>query len=232
MQSPRTLNFAWRATGRDVVFRRVNPSYPRETSYLWALLERAPTQASAPPVQTQADPASDPSENGELQPSECSPESLYLELHRMAARCMRGQAPDHTLQTTALVHEAYLKLAQRAPRTRDERAQFLAMASKAMRHVLVDHARGKNRDKRKAPGQKQPLDQISVAYEERAVNLLGLHDALERMAQFDPSMAKLVELRFFGGLSMAECAEVLDEPLRTLERGWQTARAWLAAEIE
>jgi RNA polymerase sigma factor (TIGR02999 family) len=155
-----------------------------------------------------------------------------LELHKLAERYMRGQAPEHTLQTTALVHEAYLKLAERAPRTREERSQFLAMASKAMRHVLVDHARGRNRQKRTAPGQKQPLDQITLAYEERAVDLLALHNALERLAGFDPQMAKLVELRFFGGLSMQECSEVMDEPLRTLERGWQTTRAWLAAEME
>jgi DNA-directed RNA polymerase specialized sigma24 family protein len=76
------------------------------------------------------------------------------------------------------------------------------------------------------------LEQIEVAYEERAVDLLALHEALERLAGFDPLMARLVELRFFGGLSMHECAEVLNEPLRTLERGWQTTRAWLAAEME
>jgi RNA polymerase sigma factor (TIGR02999 family) len=155
-----------------------------------------------------------------------------LELHKLAERCMRRQSPEHTLQTTALVHEAYLKLAGHAPRTREERSQFLAMAARTMRHVLVDHARSRGRQKRTPPGRSQALEQIEVCYEQRAVDLLALHEALERLAGFDPQMAKLVELRFFGGLSMQECAELMDEPLRTLERGWQTTRAWLAAEME
>ncbi len=161
----------------------------------------------------------------------CSPESLYMELHQMAERCMRGQSPGHTLQTTALVHEAYLRLAERAPTTRAERAEFLAMASKAMRHVLVDHARGRQRIKRSPPGSKEPLDQISVAYEERAIDLLNLNDVLEKLSAFDPTMAKVVEMRFFGGLAMADCAELLEIPLRTLERNWSATRAWIIAEL-
>ena len=169
-----------------------------------------------------------PADSGTAQDS---PESLYRQLHQMAERCMRGQSPDHTLQTTALVHEAYLRLAERAPTTRAERAEFLAMASKAMRHVLVDHARGKRRLKRSPPGSKESLDEISVAYDERAFDLLNLHDVLEKLATFDATMAKVVEMRFFGGLSMPDCADLLDIPLRTLERDWSATRAWIMAEL-
>jgi RNA polymerase sigma factor (TIGR02999 family) len=161
-----------------------------------------------------------------------SVESLYAELHRLAEQCMLGQPPGHTLQTTALVHEAYLRLAPKAHLAWEDRARFLATAAKAMRHVLVDHARARSRRKRTPPGQELPLDRIVPAYEDRAHDLVALDEALERLAAFDAPMAQAVELRFFGGISFEECARVLGLPLRTFERRWAAVKAWLRAEVQ
>ncbi len=156
---------------------------------------------------------------------------LYADLRARAERCMRGQPPDLTLQTTALVHEACLKLFGRERLESEDRGHLLALASSAMRSVLVDHARARNRLKRSAPGKSVPLDGISVAFEERAVDLLALQEALERLAGFDPPMARAVDLAFFGGLSLEETARLLELPQRTFERRWAATRAWLRAEI-
>jgi len=160
-----------------------------------------------------------------------SVESLYRELHQMAERCMRGQPADHTLQATALVHEAYLRMAGDGGSTPEHRAQFLVTAAKAMRHVLVDHARARASQKRTPPGSEVPLDRIFVAYESRALDLVVLDDTLTRLQEFDPGMAQAVELRFFGGLSLAECATCLGVTRRVLERRWVTVRAWLHAQM-
>ena len=155
---------------------------------------------------------------------------LYAELRRRAGNVMRGQPAEHTLQPTALVHEAYLKLCGDDSGWEDRR-HFLAAASQAMRHGLVDHARGRTRQKRTPPGEKVPLDRILVTYEDRALDLLALDEALTRLAEADGDMAKAVELRFFGGLSMEETAKVLEMPKRSLERRWKATRAWLHAEV-
>ncbi len=156
---------------------------------------------------------------------------LYAELRARAERCLRGQPPDLTLQATALVHEACLKLFGRERLESEDRSHLLALASTAMRSVLVDHVRAKNRVKRTAPGERVPLDGISVAFEERAVDLLALHEALERLAGFDADMARAVELHFFGGLPLEETARMVGLAQRTFERRWAAARAWLRAEI-
>jgi RNA polymerase sigma-70 factor, ECF subfamily len=156
---------------------------------------------------------------------------LYVELHELAARCMKGQPPDHTLQATALVHEAYLRMNRKSGRRFEDKTRFMAFAVKAMRCVLVDHARRKHRDKRTPPAQQRPLDQIVVTYEEHALDLVALDEALSRLAEFDEVMAKAVELRFFGGLDMQEIATHLGVKKRTLERQWKATRAWLLQEV-
>lgn len=158
-------------------------------------------------------------------------EDLYAELRRRAERFMRGQPRDLTLQTTALVHEACLKIFGQQRLEGADRSHVLALASTAMRSVLVDHARARGRAKRLPPGQRVPIDDLQVAYEERAVDLLALDDALTQLASFDPPMARAVELHFFGGLSLEDTARILEIPLRTLERRWKATRAWLRTEI-
>lgn len=156
---------------------------------------------------------------------------IYQELRRRAAHMMRGQPKNHTLQATALVHEVFLKLPGGPASSEEEKARFLALASRAMRHVLVDHARARGRQKRTAEGERVLLDEVVLDYEERAHDLVALDAALERLALFDEVMAKAVELRFFGGLPVEEVARALGMPKRTFERRWQVVRAWLQAEV-
>lgn len=156
---------------------------------------------------------------------------LYAELHARAERFMRGQPPDQTLQTTALVHEACLKLFGHERLEGADRSHLLALASTAMRSVLVDHARARGRIKRLPPGERLPIDEVQLAFEERAVDLLAMDEALGKLSSFDATMARVVELHFFGGLSLEDTARAVDLPLRTLERRWAGTRAWLRAEI-
>lgn len=156
---------------------------------------------------------------------------IYEELHRLARRSMGGQRPDHTLQATALVNEAYIRLFRdNCPDWRD-RNHFMAFAARAMRSILVDHARSKNRVKRKPGGERVALDDLTESYEEHAFDLVGLDDALRKLAEIDETAVRMVELRFFGGLSMKETAEILKLSPRTLEREWQAAKAWLRREM-
>ena len=157
---------------------------------------------------------------------------LYQELHRRAARYMRSQPADHTLQPTALVNEAYMRLLGSGQTPWADRNHFLSVAAKAMRSVLVDHARARGRDKRRAPGLQVPLDNLVASHEKRALDLLALDEALRRLAEFDPDMAYAVELRFFGGLTVDEVARILEVPKRTFERNWTATRAWLFAEMK
>ncbi len=157
---------------------------------------------------------------------------LYGELRARAERFMRDQPPGHTLQVTALVHEACLKIFGQKSMEGCERAHLLAVATHAMRTILIDHARARGRIKRSPPGARTPDDEIQAAYEDRAVDLLALNEAMCKLEQFDPGMARVVELHFFGGLSLADTARALDLPLRTLERHWAVTRAWLRREIE
>lgn len=157
---------------------------------------------------------------------------VYDEMRLLAARQLAHEAPGHTLQPTALVHEAYLHLVgpDDAPRW-GGRAQFLAAAAKAMRNILIDAARHKKRDKRGGNRAREPLDPERIAEPEVADQLLALHDALAALAIVQPAIAELVELRYFGGLTLREVADVLGIAPRTADTHWAYARAWLLAEI-
>lgn len=156
-------------------------------------------------------------------------EVVYGDLHGRAQRMLGGGA-GHTLQATALIHEAWLKLDHAGARPND-RGHFLAVAAKAMRSVLVDHARAKAAAKRPSSGARVLLDEALAVYSTRVPDVLELHDELERLAELDERSARIVELRFFGGLSIAETADVLGLGHATVERGWQSARAWLASRL-
>jgi RNA polymerase sigma factor (TIGR02999 family) len=156
-------------------------------------------------------------------------ELVYKDLRHLAKRFLRSERRDHTLQPTALVHEAYLRLFQQSRVKLENRIHFFAMASRAMRHVLVDHARGLRAVKR--AGVKVSLDFAAVATPEQSADLLALDRALERLATWDPRQAQIVEMRFFGGLSIEEVAAVLNVSQRTVKRNWTLARAWLYGEL-
>jgi RNA polymerase sigma factor (TIGR02999 family) len=156
---------------------------------------------------------------------------VYQELRRVARREMRRERPGDTLQTTALVNEAYMRLVDyRRVRARD-RAHFLAIAAQAMRRVLVERARGRRSEKRGRDPQRISLDDVGDLSDERATDLVALDEALSAFAAIDPRKARLVELRYFGGLTIEETAEVLGVSTPTAERDWRTARIWLHREI-
>jgi RNA polymerase sigma factor (TIGR02999 family) len=162
---------------------------------------------------------------------------VYDELHRIAASLMRGQAPDHTLQATALVHEAYLRLVdEEAQGSFEGRAHFLCVAAKAMRCVLVDHAR------RRAAGKRDAGERVSLEFADELIDLEGrvgregpdlvaLDEALTRLAALDEELARVVELRFFGGLSVEEAGRVLSVSEASVVRAWRVARMWLKRDL-
>ncbi|MBX7173889.1 MAG: sigma-70 family RNA polymerase sigma factor [Pyrinomonadaceae bacterium] len=156
---------------------------------------------------------------------------VYNELRRLAASYLRHERVDHTLQPTALVHEAYLKLIDQTRTNWQNRAHFFGVAANVMRRILIDHARLHNADKRGAEYQKLQLDtNIDKAVEMRT-ELIALDEALKELEQIAPEQAKLVELRFFGGLTFEETAEVLGLSLRTVKRHWRFVRAWLYGKM-
>jgi RNA polymerase sigma-70 factor (ECF subfamily) len=152
---------------------------------------------------------------------------VYRELRKRAAWYMRRERPDHTLQPTALVHEAYLRLAQKESIDWQSRAHFYALASGEMRRILVDHARNRAAAKRGGPLGKISLDDNAAFCTSRPEEMLTLHDALQQLAELAPRQARVVEMRFFGGLTEAEIAEVLGISVRTVKNDWRAARAWL-----
>jgi RNA polymerase sigma factor (TIGR02999 family) len=161
-------------------------------------------------------------------------EELYAELRRLAAGYMRSQSSTHTLQTTALIGEAYLKIAQADTEGYSSRAHFMATAARAMRSVLVDHARAKSSSKRHADGPRIHLDGIVLSLEERSAHILDLDNAmnqLERLGDVGSRGVRIVELRFFSGLSMPEIADALEMKLRRVERDWEFARAYLSNKL-
>ena len=157
---------------------------------------------------------------------------VYAELHRMAENALRGERVGHTLQATALVHEAWLRLVDQRTTDWNGRAHFFGAAARAMRQILVDHARARGAAKRGGGATRGLLDDSLLVYEARALDLLALDEALGRLAAADERAARIVELRFFAGLEMAEIAEVLGVSVPTVERGWRLARAWLRSELE
>ena len=153
---------------------------------------------------------------------------VYDELRRIAHRYMRAERGGHTLETTALVNEAYLRLANQQRVEWRDRAHFFAVTAQVMRHVLIDHARRRRYAKRGGTeAQQVPLEEAHAMTTERAAELLALDEALEKLAQLDPRKARTVELRYFGGLSLEETADVLEVSVMTVRRDWRAARAWL-----
>lgn len=157
--------------------------------------------------------------------------ALYDELRALAAREMRREATGHTLQPTALVHEAYLRLVGGAPATWESRAHFLNLAAQVMRRILVEHARGRGRHKRGGDRLRVTLDEQFAAGDTQA-DLTDIDEALERLASLDARKAKVVELRFFAGLSVEETAKVLAVSEPTVKRDWQFAKAWIQRELQ
>jgi RNA polymerase sigma factor (TIGR02999 family) len=157
---------------------------------------------------------------------------VYGELRRMAARYMRQERTGHTLQATALVNEAYLKMLGQHSVDWQSRAHFFGIAAQVMRRILIDHARSHVRDKRGGGQEGVPLDEALVFSEERSADFLELDSALGRLADLDVRQAKIVELRFFGGLTVEETAEVLGISPKTVKRDWSVAKAWLHGELK
>lgn len=158
--------------------------------------------------------------------------AVYDELRRLAASYMRRERPDHTLQATALVHEAYLKLVEQRSVNWQSRAHFFGVAAQLMRRILIDHARGHLRQKRGGEQRKVALDEAVVCSEQQSEELLAVDEALQRLAKLDARQARVVELRFFGGLSVEEAAEVLGISPKTVKRDWSVAKAWLYADLK
>ena len=156
---------------------------------------------------------------------------LYQELHRRAAAQLRRERPGHTLQPTALVHEAYLRLIDQRRAVWQNRGQFFGVACQIMRRILVDHARAHRMAKRSGQWTRVTLDEKARAIPPVDVDVLDLDAAMTRLAAFDPRKSQLAELRFFGGLSLEEAGEALGISLATAERDWQAARAWLLKEL-
>jgi len=157
---------------------------------------------------------------------------VYAELHRQAASFLRKERPGHTLQTTALINEAYLILIDRRDVNWESRTHFFAVAAQVMRRILVDYARAKHREKRGGDNIKLSLEEATlVAAKEKGVDLIALDEALNKLAKFDAQQARVVELRYFSGLSLEETAEALHVSRATVARDWEAARAWLHREV-
>ncbi len=157
---------------------------------------------------------------------------VYNELRRQASRYLRRERIGHTLQTTALINEAYLKLIDQRDVNWQNRAHFFGIAAQAMRRILVDYAKTRHREKRGGAGENLPLDEARfIAFKEKSIDLIALDEALTQLAKFDAQQARVVELRYFSGLSIEETAEVLKISPATVKRDWTIAKAWLKREI-
>ena len=154
------------------------------------------------------------------------------ELHRLAHSYMRREDPDHTLQTTALIHETYLRLVDQRKVEWQNRAHFFGIAAQIMRRILLNYARDQNRQKRGGKAIHVSLSEAMIMPAEKDRELIALNDALTRLEGIDPRKSKVVELRYFGGLSVEEAAEVLQVSPITVMRDWQFAKAWLARELQ
>lgn len=156
---------------------------------------------------------------------------LYSELRRLASYYLRRERGNHTLQATALVHEAYLRLVDQKDARWENREQFMSVASQLMRRILVDYSRGHHAAKRGGDVGKVYLEESAIVVKGRAAEVVALDDALKRLAEVDPQQARMVELRFFGGLNIEETASVLGTSPATVKRNWSVAKAWLAREM-
>jgi len=156
---------------------------------------------------------------------------VYDELRRLAASYMRRERPDHTLQATALVNEAFVKMVGKDATAFESRSHFFGVAAGIMRHILVDHARSRRANKRGGSAKRLQLDEALVFSDQQSDQLLAVDEALERLAKLSPRQAKIVELRFFTGLSIPETAKILEIAPRTVVREWTVAQAWLQREL-
>lgn len=156
---------------------------------------------------------------------------VYHELHRQAAAYLRRERAGHTLQTTALIHEAYVRLVDQKNVQWQNRAHFFGIAAQLMRRILVDHARSKKRIKRGGSDIRVSLNEATIKTEARDLDIVALDEALERLARMDEQQSRIVELRFFSGLTVEETAEVLGISPATVKRDWSMAKAWLHREI-
>jgi len=157
---------------------------------------------------------------------------VYVELRRQASGYLRRERSNHTLQPTALINEAYLKLIDQREVKWQNRAHFFAIAAQAMRRILVDYARERHREKRGGASENLPIDEaLTIVSQEKSVDLVALDEALNKLATFDDRQAKVVELRYFSGMSIDETAEVLNVSNVTVRRDWNMAKAWLHQEI-
>jgi RNA polymerase sigma factor (TIGR02999 family) len=156
---------------------------------------------------------------------------VYEELRQLARQYLQRERPDHTLQATGLVHEAYLRLVDQSTTTWQNRAHFFGVAAQVMRRILVDYARSHRAEKRGGGWDKLVFDEALAPSAERSVDLVALDDALQDLLALDPRQSQIVELRFFGGLTNEEVGEVLDVSPRTVKREWRMAKAWLRREI-
>ena len=156
---------------------------------------------------------------------------VYEELRRQAARYLRKEQPGHTLQTTALIHEAYVRLVDQRHVQWQNRAHFFGIAAQLMRRILVDHARTKKRVKRGGSDVKVSIDDANVAVKGQDLDVVALDEALQRLAEIDEQQSRVVELRFFSGLTVEETAEVMGISKATVKRDWSMAKAWLHREL-
>ena len=169
---------------------------------------------------------------GDAEANERLAVQLYDELRSLARREMAGERPGHTLQPTALVHEAYVRLIGNTDQRFENRAHFHAAAAAAIRRILIEHARRRGRARRGGARQRVELDGELLASPDRDEHLLALDEALRRLAELDPGHARLVELRFFAGMTLDEAAQVLGVSQSTVVRQWRLARAWLQAALD
>ena len=156
---------------------------------------------------------------------------IYRELHKLAAACMRRERPGHTLQATALVHEAYMRLIGQKDVRWQNRSHFYGIAAQVMRRVLLDYARGRQAAKRGGPNQKIRIDEALLVSEQQLDVALSVDECLTRLEKIDPRQSRLVELRFFAGLSVEQTAEVMEISTATVKREWSFAKAWLQREM-
>ena len=158
--------------------------------------------------------------------------AIYQDLRRLAAHHMSGERQDHTLQPTAIVHEAYVRLIDQRSTDWKDRLHFFAVASRIIRRILIDHARANEADKRGGDRTRISLADHDVAGPARDIDLVALDEALNELAEIDPQQSRIVELRYFGGCTVEEVAEVLKVGKRTVDRDWQAAKAWLLLRLE
>jgi RNA polymerase sigma factor (TIGR02999 family) len=187
--------------------------------------------ATDPPAKSEISDLLDAWREGDVEALEGLMPLVYEELRRLAGSFLRKERRGHTLQPTALVHEAYCRLRGKSHPHWKGRVHFYSVAAQLMRRILIDHARSLHYAKRGGGALKVTLDEEILRTEQRTVEMLALDDALTALEAFDPELQRLVELRFFGGLSIEETAEVLGVSVSTVKREWRTARAWLHGEL-